>query len=79
MDKSAPYNHSTLMPFGKYKGEPLGEVPNDYFKWWSRLNPDWDVLYIETLYAPYPEKAIAKQKLKLFDYIKTYHANKNAV
>ena len=32
-------------------------------------NPDWDVIYIERLYAKFPEKAIAKLKLKLHDYI----------
>jgi hypothetical protein len=69
LDKSGPYTASTLMPFGKYKSEPLGEVPDDYLKWWLKENPDWDVIYIESLYARYPEKAIAKAKLKLHDYV----------
>lgn len=25
--------HQTLMPFGKYKGEPLKKLPVDYLKW----------------------------------------------
>ena len=69
-DKSGPYTENTLMPFGKYKGEPLHEVPAGYFQWWFNLNSDWDVIYIEVLYAPHKERAIARMKLKLHDYIK---------
>ena len=69
LDKSGPYMDGTLMPFGKYKGEPLHEVPEDYLRWWLEQNPDWDVIYIEFLYAKYPEKAIAGSKLKLHDYV----------
>ena len=29
----------SLMPFGKHKGERLGEVPDDYFRWF--LTQDW--------------------------------------
>lgn len=28
-----------LMPFGKYKGTRLGEVPDDYWRWF--LKQDW--------------------------------------
>ena len=69
LDKSGPFKPDSLMPFGKYKGEPLHEVPDDYFSWWLDQNPDWDVIYIEVLYAKFPERAIAKLKLKLHDYI----------
>lgn len=71
LDKSQPYSSSTLMPFGKYKDEPLGEVPDDYLLWWLSINPDWDVLYVEALYAKYPERAVALIKLKLHDYVAT--------
>lgn len=27
------YTDETLMPFGKYKGTPLANVPNDYLLW----------------------------------------------
>lgn len=70
LDKSGPFTATTLMPFGKYKGEPMHEVPDDYLTWWLEQNPDWDVIYIECLYAKFPERAIAKLKLKLHDYIK---------
>lgn len=69
LDKSGPMQPDSLMPFGKYKGEPMQEVPDDYLRWWIEANPDWDVIYIEVLYAKFPERAIAKQKLKLHDYI----------
>ena len=29
----------SLMPFGKYKYRPLGEVPDSYFRWF--LSQDW--------------------------------------
>ena len=74
-DRSAPYNGYSPMPFGKYKDEPLSEVPDSYLEWWWRNNPDWDVIYIETLYAPFPERAFAKQKLKLHDYLKERYGN----
>jgi hypothetical protein len=70
LDKSGPLQPDSLMPFGKYKGEPLHEVPDDYLTWWLRQNPNWDVIYVEVLYAKFPERAIAQQKLKLHDYIK---------
>lgn len=69
LDKSGPYQPDSLMPFGKYRGEPLHEVPDDYLKWWLEQNPDWDVIYVECLYSKFPERAIAKLKLKLHDYI----------
>jgi hypothetical protein len=69
LDKAGPYNSSTLMPFGKWKGEPLGEVPDNYLEWWLRKNPDWDLLFIEANYASYPERAFAIQKMKMHDYI----------
>lgn len=77
LDKSGPFSATTLMPFGKYKGEPMHEVPDDYLSWWIEQNPDWDVIYIEVLYAKFPERAIAKQKLKLHDYVtERFNGNK---
>lgn len=34
-----PYNDDTLMPFGKYKGEPLMDVPAAYFHWLWEQKP----------------------------------------
>ncbi len=32
-------NDDSLMPFGKYKGQRLGDVPDDYWRWF--LDQDW--------------------------------------
>lgn len=29
----------TIMPFGKHKGVPLGEVPESYYRWWIGTAP----------------------------------------
>jgi len=31
--ESDDYNDSTLMPFGKYKGTPLGKLDDNYVAW----------------------------------------------
>ena len=33
------WNDDTKMPFGKHKGERLGDVPDSYLRWF--LNQDW--------------------------------------
>lgn len=30
----ATYNDKTIMKFGKYKGQPLANVPDQYLLWW---------------------------------------------
>ena len=43
--KRVEFDDDTLMPFGKYKGQRLGEVPDSYWRWflrqeWSSQWPD---------------------------------------
>ena len=33
LDTGLEYNDDTPMPFGKWKGDPLGKVPVGYFHW----------------------------------------------
>ena len=33
-------NDVSLMPFGKFKGKPMQDVPAEYFHWfWHQFNP----------------------------------------
>lgn len=36
---STNLHDDSIMPFGKYKGKKLGEVPDSYWKWF--LAQDW--------------------------------------
>lgn len=33
------YDDDSIMPFGKHRGEKLGDIPDSYFIW--LLNEDW--------------------------------------
>jgi hypothetical protein len=70
-DKRGPYSDDTLMPFGSHKGECLGNVPDDYLKWWSRQpgNDNRSAIETDVRFSSYPQKAFAIQKLKMFDYV----------
>jgi uncharacterized protein (DUF3820 family) len=35
------YTDKTLMPFGKFKGTPLEEVPASYLIWWYESPSDY--------------------------------------
>jgi uncharacterized protein (DUF3820 family) len=38
------------MPFGKYKGLKMGDVPIDYLEWLSQRNLDEDMAYTVRYY-----------------------------
>lgn len=35
----SPYKDEDIMPFGKHRGTPIGEVPSSYLLWWYDQNP----------------------------------------
>lgn len=39
MKEFKPTPETYLMPFGKYKGEPLSEIPDSYLGWLNDQNP----------------------------------------
>jgi hypothetical protein len=71
---SAPFNDGTPFPFGKYKGDPLCEVPDDYWNWWFNQNSDRGTIDLEAQFSPFPKKMVAIKKLKLHDYWKAHLA-----
>jgi hypothetical protein len=68
-DKSGPMTDDSLMPYGKYKNTPLWKVPDDYWQWWKNKHPDPDVIEAETGSYDFRKRSIARQNLKLWDYI----------
>ena len=56
------------MPFGKYKGEKLGEVPSSYLLWFfeQKWASDWPELYdyVEEHYETLEEDAVYEQELR---------------
>jgi uncharacterized protein (DUF3820 family) len=43
LSKRTKLNDDDKMPFGKHKGERLGDVPDDYLLWFVRQ--EWSVSY----------------------------------
>ena len=39
MSEPIAWHDDTIMPFGKYKGERLGNVPDHYLRWFA--GQDW--------------------------------------
>lgn len=39
LDKRTELHDDDRMPFGKYRGERLGDIPDDYWRWF--LRQDW--------------------------------------
>jgi hypothetical protein len=66
-EKSGPYSDNTLMPFGRYRSEPLCEVPDDYLRWFTGSN-NRHALFVDAQFQQYPQRAIAQMKLRLFEY-----------
>ena len=54
--------------FGEYAGERLADVPDDYLVWWRSQNR-LDSLTVDASFGQQPAKAIAKQRLRLYEYI----------
>lgn len=78
-EKSSYYGDDTLMPFGQYKGERLGDVPDDYLRWWFSQHTDRAMIELEIHSYGYPKKAIAIQNIKLHDYIKGRFSDGNKI
>ena len=75
-ERSNRYGDYTLLPFGAYKGKRLCDVPDDYLKWWFNATNE-AVVRIDTEFGKFPERAAAKQKLKLLEYLKgRFNGNK---
>ena len=70
-ERKAAFSDFSLMPFGAYKRShtKLGDVPDDYLRWWLSQNPDPSGLSIDAEFGKFPERMVARQKLKLFTYI----------
>jgi len=69
-ERNGVFSDFTLMPFGKrYRGWKLGDIPDDHFEWWLRQpQNDLGAIQSEAQFSEYPERAIAQQKLKFYDY-----------
>jgi hypothetical protein len=65
----------TPMFFGKHKGLPLVQVPDDYVEWWmGSKNPD--EIARDAQGGNKQDQYFAKMKLKLYDYCEERHAKK---
>jgi len=53
------FNDYTLMPFGKHKGEQLGNVPDDYLIWLYNNHK------LDKRLSKYIEESFPKEKLKI--------------
>jgi hypothetical protein len=69
-DKHGPLDGSSPCPFGKeYKGEPLGQVPDSWLRWWFDQQ-DRDTILNEMDFDPsWAKRKSAFKKLRLFDYL----------
>jgi hypothetical protein len=68
-ERTAAFSDFSLMPFGAHKKVKLGDVPDNYLKWWLSQNPNADALSLDAEFGDFPKRMVARQKLKLFDYI----------
>jgi uncharacterized protein (DUF3820 family) len=73
-EKHSEYSEFTIIPFGKYSKPPdgpkrLADVPDDYLRWWIRENGNRELIVLESEYGPQNKRHIARQNLKLYDYI----------
>lgn len=58
------YHDETIMPFGKYKGKKLREIPDDYWLWFRKQS--WCLEYGEHLlrYADCVDPVISTRNYK---------------
>lgn len=66
--KNEPLDDDCEIQFGGYKGERLADVPDDYLIWWASEHSK-DELQIDAGFAAQPKKAIARMKLRFYDYV----------
>lgn len=71
VDKHGEWGEHTPFPFGKHKGEPIGEVPESYLRWWYENNSDRGAIIIEMDFGPWSQRIAAVKKLRLYDYCKS--------
>jgi hypothetical protein len=76
-EKRSEYSDFTQLSFGQHKGRKLADVPNEYLEWWLRQHPDREIIRLETEYGAWGQRAIAKQNLKLYDYVQKRLNNDN--
>jgi len=67
-EQNSAYSEFTLMPFGQHKCKRLGDVPDDYLRWWEKQN-DRASLQTDVQFGKYGDRMIADMKLRLLDYI----------
>lgn len=65
-DKRQPsYEDTDLMPFGRFKGKVLSDVPASYLKWlYNEMKPRWFKYELTT-----QSTELDKVNLKTFNYI----------
>jgi uncharacterized protein (DUF3820 family) len=68
-EQNSEYSDYTQMPFGLHKGKKLGDVPEDYLRWWQSQQ-DRSIIMLEYQHGPYSQRATATKKARLYDYIK---------
>lgn len=68
-ERNAAFSDFSLMPFGAHKRVKLGDVPDEYLKWWLSQNPNPDALSLDAEFGEFPKRMVARQKIKLFTYI----------
>ncbi len=52
---------NSIMPFGKFKGEAMANVPDWWLKWFWSTNRKW-----------YNNESLNETNTKIMDYIKDY-------
>jgi len=70
-DKGEPMTDDSLMPFGRYKGKPMRNVPDDYLQWWLNEHSNREEIETDAATYDYKQRAIALRNLKVWDYATT--------
>lgn len=68
LKRTPAYDDTSLMSFGKYKGEPLSDIPASYFKW---LWIEGELQYFSRNYTSTFHGSF-KDKIMLANYIWNY-------
>jgi uncharacterized protein (DUF3820 family) len=67
-ERHGEYSDYTQLPFGKYKGKRLADVPDDYLRWWIEQHDRYS-MSLDAQYGPQSKRQVARANLKLYDYI----------